>query len=283
MIRPHFFGFNQETAGSNSFQNNTGSKDIQRLALLESERLMQALSDAGVVLHAFDNPLVSCPDAVFPNNWFSTHPDGTWIKYPMAAANRRPERREEICAWLSKRYAKHIDYSESEHEGVFLEGTGSLVIDHTTRRVYASLSGRTDKALLMRWADAMNMQAFAFNTCYNGLPVYHTNVVMAILAGGISILCTKVIVDDSPAKLLVERGPLIEVGVEAMLKLAANCIALSSAAGDPVLLIGSGAWQALSARDRRLLESAHLVILAAIPTIEQIGGGGVRCMVAELF
>src|SRR5580692_5870660 len=189
MVRPACFGFNPQTAASNAFQQAADSPEAahaQRLALAEFDALAEAVQGAGVeVLIAADTPLPAKPDAIFPNNWVSFHSDGTVALYPMLAANRRGERRQEILQQVVREGRFHVsrtvDLTHREAEGKFLEGTGSLVLDRTHHVAYASLSPRTDLDVLGEFAQLMNYELVTFESLdAERRPVYHTNVVMAV-------------------------------------------------------------------------------------------------------
>src|ERR1700721_1305753 len=240
MVRPASFGFNRQTAASNAFQRppaESEAAETQELALAEFDVLAQALQRAGLeVLVAPDTPRPAKPDALFPNNWVSFHFDGTVALYPMLAPNRRCERREDLLDHVVReggfRIVRTIDLTHRETEGKFLEGTGSVVLDRAHRVAYASLSPRTDLDVLGEFAQLLDYELVTFEAGDgDGLPVYHTNVVMGI---------------------------------------------------GPRFAVSTTAWNSLEPAQRRILESHAGVIPVAIPTIERIGGGGVRCMLAEL-
>src|SRR5579863_3213999 len=210
MVRPASFGFNPQTAASNAFQragDPPGSAHAQRLALAEFDALAEALQRAGVeVLIAADTPLPAKPDAIFPNNWVSFHFDGTVALYPMLAANRRWERREEILEQVVHEGRFHvsrtIDLTHREAEGKFLEGTGSVVLDRAHRVAYASLSPRTDLDVLGEFAQQLDYELMTFDAVdAGGAAIYHTNVLMAI-GTGFAVVCSESIVEAQRAAVL---------------------------------------------------------------------------------
>src|SRR5882762_6525105 len=294
MVRPACFGFNLDTAASNAFQQSAeppGGDEAQRLALVEFDGLAKALRDAGVeVLIAPDTARPVKPDAIFPNNWVSFHVDGTVVLYPMLAPNRRAERREEVLEQVVREGRFHVsrmvDLTHREAEGKFLEGTGSLVLDRVHRVAYASLSPRTDLDVLGEFAQLLDYELVTFEAESSPeQPVYHTNVVMAI-GTRFAVVCGEAIAqrphrDAVFNKLRATGHDIVDITQRQMQEFAANLLELSTAGG-PIIALSTTAWRSLGAAQRRILESHAEVVPVAIPTIERIGGGGVRCMLAEL-
>jgi hypothetical protein len=294
MVRPVSFGFNSETAASNAFQQPADSSpegDIQPLVLGEFDALATALRRAGIeVLIAPDTPHPAKPDAIFPNNWVSFHFDGTVALYPMMAHNRRPERREDILGQVVReggfRVARTVDLTHREAEGKFLEGTGSLVLDRAHRVAYASLSPRTDLDVLGEFAQLLDYELVTFEAQDAAAqPVYHTNVIMAI-GSRFAVVCGEAIAlpphrDAVFNRLRAAGHDIVDITRQQMQEFAGNLLELSSSRG-PVLALSTTAWRSLGAAQRRILESHADLVPVAIPTIERIGGGGVRCMLAEL-
>jgi len=294
MVRPAGFGFNPQTAATNAFQQTAaspGADETQRLVLMEFERLAGALQRAGVeVLIASDTPVPPKPDAIFPNNWVSFHFDGTVALYPMLAANRRAERREEILEQVVRegrfRVSRTVDLTHREAEGKFLEGTGSLVLDRAHRVAYASLSPRTDLDVLGEFAQLLDYELVTFEARDAAAqPVYHTNVVMAI-GTRFAVVCGEAIAqpphrDAVFNKLRAAGHDIVDITRRQMLEFAGNLLELAPARGH-VAALSTTAWRSLGPAQRRILESHAEVVPVAIPTIERVGGGGVRCMLAEL-
>jgi hypothetical protein len=295
MVRPASFGFNPQTAASNAFQQNpteTAETDTQRIALDEFDGVAKALQRAGVaVLVAQDTVWPAKPDAIFPNNWVSFHSDGTATLYPMLAPNRRWERREEILEQVVReggyRVSRTFDLTHREAEGKFLEGTGSLVLDRPHRVAYASLSPRTDLDVLGEFAQLLDYELVTFEGRDSATePVYHTNVVMAI-GSRFAVVCGEAIVESTHRdavfnKLRAAGHDILDISLRQMLNFAANVLELAPAAGGRVIALSTTAWRCLDAAQRRILESHAEVIPVSIPTIERVGGGGVRCMLAEI-
>jgi hypothetical protein len=294
MVRPASFGFNPQTAASNAFQQVTdspGEAETQKLVLDEFDGLAKALQHAGVeVLIAPDTPRPVKPDAIFPNNWVSFHFDGTVALYPMLAPNRRTERREDILEQVVREGRFHVsrtvDLTHREAEGKFLEGTGSLVLDRAHRVAYASLSPRTDLDVLGEFAQLLDYELVTFEAVDAAAqPVYHTNVVMAI-GTRFAVVCGEAIAQpphrDAVFNMLRVAGhDIVDITRRQMLEFAGNLLELAPAGG-PVVALSTTAWRSLGLTQRRILESHAEVVPVAIPTIERIGGGGVRCMLAEL-
>jgi hypothetical protein len=294
MVRPTSFGFNSQTAASNAFQqpaDSSAEKDMQALVLGEFDALATALQRAGIeVLIAADTPYPAKPDAIFPNNWVSFHFDGTVALYPMMAHNRRPERREDILGQVVRegrfRVARTVDLTHREAEGKFLEGTGSLVLDRAHRAAYASLSPRTDLDVLGEFAQLLDYELVTFEALDAGAqPVYHTNVIMAI-GSRFAVVCGEAIAlpphrDAVFNRLRASGHDVVDITRQQMQEFAGNLLELTSSGG-PVLALSTRAWRSLGAAQRRTLEAHAGVLPVAIPTIERIGGGGVRCMLAEL-
>jgi hypothetical protein len=294
MVRPASFGFNPQTAASNAFQQPPAAPDAaeaQGLVLGEFDALAKTLQRAGVeVLIAPDTPQPVKPDALFPNNWVSFHFDGTVTLYPMLAPNRRWERREEVLDRVVReggfRIVRTVDLTHREAEGKFLEGTGSLVLDRANRVAYASLSPRTDLDVLGEFAQLLDYELVTFEAVDGGgQPVYHTNVVMAI-GSRFAVICGESIAhprhrDAVFDKLRGAGHDIVDISRPQMQQFAGNMLELA-AAGGPLIALSTTAWNSLEPAQRRTLESHAGVIPAAIPTIERIGGGGVRCMLAEL-
>lgn len=298
LVRPGRFGFNADAAATNRLQNRPqdGAAAIQAQALSEFEALRAALVAEGVrVCVADDAPEPPRPDAVFPNNWVSFHADGTVVLYPMQPANRRAERREEIvaqaCRELDFPLRRRLDLSGHERDGRFLEGTGSLVLDPRRRVAYACLSPRTDLALLNEWCALLDYAPMPFRaTDAAGVPWYHTNV-MLCLGTGFALVAAESIEPQDRDRVLQSLAAsgrdLIEIDRAAVAAFAGNMLELSAsdeALGDVrVLVMSAQARQSLPARTwSRLSGAVDSVLVVPVPTIERVGGGGVRCMIAEV-
>src|SRR5580692_3314689 len=255
MVRPASFGFNQQTAASNAFQQPPASSEAaeaQELALAEFDGLAQALQRAGVeVLIAPDTPRPAKPDALFPNNWVSFHFDGTVALYPMLAPNRRAERRDDILEQVVRggrfRISRTVDLTHREAEGKFLEGTGSLVLDRTNRVAYASLSPRTDLDVLGEFAQLLDYELVTFEGRDGaGQPVYHTNVIMAI-GTRFAVVCGEAIAHPPHREAVFNKlqsagHDLIDISLRQMQEFAGNLLELESAGGRVIALSTTG-WR----------------------------------------
>ena len=294
MVRPGCFGFNPETAASNAFQRPPSADPAgpHAAALAEFDAAVSALRHAGVeVFVAEDTPEPPKPDAVFPNNWVSFHRDGRIVLYPMQAPSRRAERREALIEDLARtggfRVSGTEDLSYREAEGKFLEGTGSLVLDRSARVAYACLSPRTDLDVLGEFAQRLDYDPVAFEAFdQRGRPVYHTNVLMAV-GSRFAVVCAEAIADSRQRAEVLSRlsgtgHDIVEITQAQMASFAGNCLELSPPAGR-VIVMSDTAWDSLQGAQRELLERQGRVLRVAIPTIESVGGGGIRCMLAEVY
>jgi hypothetical protein len=294
MVRPASFGWNPETASSNRFQAApSGDDDARRLAAGEFDALAAALTDAGVTVHALaDRPDPACPDAVFPNNWVSLHADGTVALYPMFAPNRRRERRLDLLLELERqgafRVERLLDLTHHELRGRFLEGTGSVVFDHASRVAYACRSPRTDAAVLDELCGELGYESVMFDaTDAGGVPVYHTNVMLSI-GRAYALLCAEAVAGEQRDALRERLGTggrrLLEIDRPAMSNFAGNVLELRGAAGRGVLAASQRAVRSLPPAVAAALEDCvGRIVAVPVPTIERLGGGSVRCMLAEVF
>jgi len=286
LVRPAAFGFHAEAAASNAFASVSADAGVRAHAIRESERLARALDAAGVEVRVLDDLAEpDKPDAVFPNNWVSFHADGTMVLYPMATAARRLERDthrlESLLAGFAVR--RTVDLSRHEHEGRFLEGTGSLILDRPRRRAFASHSPRTDPAVIAEFDQALGYSTTLFDAAdANGRPVYHTNVLLS-LGTRFAMLCGEAVPEAQRSGLIESLGrTVIDVGFDQMRQFACNLIELRSRAGDPVIAMSVAALNALRPDQRRTLEGFGSLVAVPIPTIEAVGGGSVRCMIADI-
>jgi len=300
MVRPAAFGYNSETALTNKLQHPGDGPDPQtnQRACVEFTSVVRALESEGVaVCIAEDTPTPAKPDAVFPNNWVSFHEDGTLVLYPLQAPNRRPERRAEIIASVIARLrfkrSRTLDLTHHEAGSRFLEGTGSLVLDHVQKIAYACRSARTDESLVREWCALMNYEPLLFEAHgADGTPLYHTNVMLSIGARW-AVVCSEAIAETDRARVLqrlrASRREIIEISAAAMLDFAANILELagrdSFGAPRSVLVLSEQARSALQQDAQiwnRLRACVDQVVAAEVPTIERVGGGSVRCMLAEV-
>lgn len=291
LVRPVCFGFNAEAAVSNVFSRASADPEVQAKVAAEFESVARALADAGVeVLILDDSAEPAKPDAVFPNNWFSTHADGTLVLYPMATAARRPERRVEAVRTLLEasgfEIRRVVDLSDNEEQDRFLEGTGSLVLDRRRRRAYANRSPRTDPAVVAQFDRQLGYSTFIFDARDpGGRAIYHTNVLLS-LGTRFAALCPEAVAAEDRRALsagIEESGrTIVEMNFAEIRRFACNLLELRSQAGDPVIALSSRAVASLRTDQRRALEGFGALVEVAIPTIESVGGGSVRCMIAEI-
>jgi hypothetical protein len=294
MVRPANFGYNTETAGNNAFQTNDKSlsgKEINARAQAEFDEFVAKLRAVGVeviVIEDSDTPLKH--DAVFPNNWFSTHEDGSLITYPMYAPMRRLERREDVVAQLIKDFGfdKHIRLEKRELSERFLEGTGSMILDRHNKIVYACRSIRTDEGLMDEFALWMGYEKVLFESYdMNGLPIYHTNVMMAL---GINccVICLDTITDavqrrEVTDKLTQTGKDIVSITRAQMNSFAGNMLQVKGADEQTYLVMSSQAYHCLTQEQIAQLELHTQLLHSPIETIESYGGGSARCMMAEVF
>ncbi len=294
LIRPSNFSFNPETVSTNAFQNEikTNNNDLIRKNAIEEFNLFaEILKLKGVNVSIFDDTLLPAkPDAIFPNNWATFHSDGTVILYPMFAPNRRQERRQDILDSLKQNFkiTNIIDFSNYEKENKFLEGTGSIVFDHENKIAYACLSSRTDKELFIKVSDLLQYQPVYFHASdKNGKEIYHTNVMMCI-GEKFAIVCMDSITNEEEKEKVVTSlsrtgHQLIDITFEQINNFAGNMLALCTKENKNILVLSQCAFDSLSEiQKKELLKYTELVPIS-IKTIETIGGGSARCMIAEVF
>lgn len=292
MVRPARFGHNAETAGSNFFQRAAELPgDEAASALREFDALALALARAGVrVLEFAGQRNAALPDEVFPNNWLSLHADGTAVLYPLLAPIRRRERRTDVLAELRERHGYRIgrvvDLTQFENRGEFLEGTGSLVLDRQHHIAYACLSPRAHVAPLAELARALGYETVAFSAVDRaGRPIYHTNVLLAI-GTRFAAVCTATIADPTERRAVVARleatgHELVDLGFDQLEAFAGNLLELRGSRG-PVIALSASALRSLDDGARRTLERHGELVTTDVATIERVGGGSVRCMLAEV-
>ena len=296
MIRPVAFRRNEVTRPTNSFQSTTPDKDPENTAAKarnEFDNCASTLQDHGIDVRIFPGrESIDLPDEIFPNNWMSTHPDGTVVLYPMMAWNRREERRKDILDQLQQqadgfRIERIVDLSHLEQENHFLEGTGSLVLDHANRLAYASLSPRTHVEALREFGREMNYDIIAFNAKgQRGRAIYHTNVMMS-LGEKFAVVCLESIpeLDDRlRVAMRLERSgrEVIELGAKQLRYFCGNILQLRSADG-PVIVMSKRARRGLDEHQIAALRRHGDIVSVDVGTIETFGGGSVRCMLTELL
>ncbi|MCK5103385.1 MAG: amidinotransferase [Cyclobacteriaceae bacterium] len=292
MVRPDQFGYNTETAKSNTFQKKRlicENHNCRKEALAEFESFVELLRKHQIEVLVFNSPAEKeAPDAVFPNNWISFHEDGKVILYPMLTKNRRIERRTEIVDELGKSFEikKIIDLSSEELKGRILEGTGSIVFDHINKFAYANESARTNKHLFYDVCQLLGYQGIFFKAVdENGMDIYHTNVLMTI-GEGYAVVCKEAI--DEPDRGFVINNlqasglEVIEISFDQMNHFAGNMIQLKSKDGKNYLVMSQAAFEILTEAQLNQLSNYVEFIHSDIHTIESVGGGSARCMIAGI-
>ena len=298
MVRPYDFGFNEETGMDNEFQKKPSESEtrINEKANREFCDMVDRLRQEGVIVLILEKPEEihqKTPDAIFPNNWFSTEHDGTLITYPMAARNRRVERRpldvEKLLNTHGYSVRNVINVGCIDETERFLEGTGSMVIDHRAEIVYAARSNRCHEAqfdnfIRLRFYE----EGILFNTLSSkGRPIYHTNVMMSI-GEKFAVACLDCIPDSTEQKRvassLEKSFDLIPISLDQMEKcFCGNILQVNSVSGDPLIIMSQRASKGFTDAQHRKLEQYGKIVAVNLDTIETIGGGSARCMMAEIF
>ncbi len=295
MIRPANFGFNDQTAENNYFQNPTENKYSEKSIALkvieEFDNMVEILRSKGVnVIVIQDTKKPPKPDAIFPNNWISFHENGAVITYPMFAPNRRIERRESIVEDLSEKFdvKRRYTFEHYEEDEMFLEGTGSMLFDRIENIVYAGLSKRTDPRLIDKFCVLMDAERVIFHTeDRNGDAIYHTNVMMA-LGEDFVVLCKESIpnkkeLDELLASLNNTGKEIVDISFDQMESFTGNMLQVRNIEGDTYIVLSQAAYDSLTIQQVKTLSRKSELLPIDIPTIEYYGGGSVRCMMAEVF
>lgn len=292
MVRPAAFGFNEETALTNAFQSRGADLEAaNEKAQIEFDRAVNDLRNAGVHVQVFEDSTEPVkPDAIFPNNWISLHGDGTLVLYPMCTPNRRAERRQDIVEHICEAYdvKSVLDFSGEENNGRYLEGTGSVVFDHTNKVAYACLSPRTDKELFERLCKILEYEAVSFYAHdAQGKEIYHTNVMMCI-TDKLVVICLASISEESEkqkvlSKIKESEREVIDISFTQMEKFAGNMLGLKSKTGEDLIVMSETALNVLDENQKQVIDSKGIIVSLKIPTIENIGGGSARCMITEVF
>lgn len=293
MVRPLTFGYDAETAKSNAFQHQSAMStgEIRRKAGAEFEAAVKILRDNGIEVIVFDDPeAIDKPDAVFPNNWLSTWPDGHIYLYPMATESRRRERSKTALEQLKQSFTAQetIDISYSEANGHFLESTGVMIFDHIAKIVYGCRSIRCDEALFRNHAAILGYEPIIFDAFdTTGYPIYHTNVLMGVQTTT-AVVCLDAIGDTAQKEVVIHQltstgHDIIDISHEQMKAFCGNVLEITNKNGERFLAMSQHAYDAFTIDQRQRLSRDKTLLPIAIPTIETIGGGSVRCMLAEIF
>lgn len=291
MIRPVNFGFNEQTALSNTFQTQSANQQtVQAMALAEFDNLVKILRYNGVsVIVVEDTPEPHTPDSIFPNNWISFHDNGDVFTYPMQAKNRRLERRDDIIRKLENKFRINhvIDLSRFEQKNQFLEGTGSMVLDRENMLAYACLSPRTDQQVLDAFCKQTGYKAVSFHAFdQNGFAIYHTNVMMCI-GSNFAVICLDSIIDPTEKETVINSlrrsgKQIISITSDQMNHFAGNMLEITNSRNDTLIVMSKSAFNALQYEQKAVLSSFGKLICSDINTIETNGGGSARCMIAEV-
>ena len=288
MVRPYQFYFNQQTAANNFFQSNVNIENANELAIAEFDAMVEKLRAHQIKVNVVqDTKDPSTPDSIFPNNWVSTHEGGTLCLYPMFAQNRRAERKSTVIDFLESNYKieNTLDLTDLEKEGIFLEGTGSMVLDHQNKLAYGCLSERLDKNAFNEWCDKMQFKAIAFKAVDDkAQPIYHTNVMMC-MANQFVVICLESIPNEQEKQIVLEsfkksNKEVIEISQDQLNHFAGNMLQVFDTNEKPHLIMSEQAHTSLDPAQVKSLEKYNPILPISIPTIEALGGGSTRCMMA---
>ena len=297
LVRPAYFGVNSQTAINNFFQKPNLIDDASLLisALREFDDFIYLLKDNDIAVTVFqDDTEPKKPDSLYPNNWVSFHEDGIAVIYPLFAPNRRQERNFKILDNLGEAgydISSKVTFTEAELHGEFLEGTGSLVLDRVNYVAYASISPRTDRELVLEWCEVMEYIPIVFHATqkenYSDMPVYHTNVVMSV-GEKIAVLCSAAISNVKEKKfvadsLLKSGHSVIDITEHQMSNFAANILLVRNIKDEKFWVMSTRAYSSFNSDQIKLLETDGKIIHSSLDTIENVGGGSARCMLAEVF
>jgi len=296
MVRPAKFSSNAETIGTNQFQDcikkDHNLKSLNDRAIKEFENMLNILRENKLNVIDFNDDLsLQNSDAVFPNNWVTFHENNTAVIYPMMSASRRNEKREDILEKLVTTYSfdieKIIDLSYLEQEGMFLEGTGSVIFDRLNKIFFACLSSRTSFEALEILADKLDYSFFSFEAFSKSLPIYHTNVMMS-LGEKLAFICLDSIKDDESSRDLlnfIEIGDreVIEISIDQMNQFCGNVLEVSNIHNESLIIMSKTAFHAFTKEQRNKINNFAKIIKIPLGTIEKYGGGSARCMIAEIF
>ncbi|HLW41874.1 MAG TPA: arginine deiminase-related protein [Flavobacterium sp.] len=298
MIRPVQFRMNEQTAVNNYYQQKTEGltpENANQKAQQEFDGFVERLRSVGVnVIVVEDTKDSDTPDSIFPNNWISFHENAEVVLYPMFAENRRLERREDILDIVEENgfvIDEINDYTSAEEDNIFLEGTGSMILDRENGKVYAALSARADEELIIEFCEDNDMQPVIFEAYQTvdgeRLPIYHTNVMMSV-AETFAILCADSIDDKQERKLVINN--LKEDGKEVILiteeqvsRFAGNMLQVAGKDGQLYMVMSTQAYESLTDAQIKSIEKHCAILHAPLYTIEACGGGSARCMLAEVF
>ena len=291
MIRPAKFAYNEQTAKNNYFQKKLSLPNLNEKALEEFYNFVKVLQSNKIeVLVVQDTLEHNTPDSIFPNNWFSTHSTGELILYPMFAVNRRHERKQKVLETIEEHFCLHkvIDLTDWENKNRFLEGTGSLILDHINRIAYACRSERTDDIVFEEFYTKMNFEPQLFNAYdENEEVIYHTNVMMSI-GENYAVICSESINDNKQRVNIINslkktKKEIIEITFEQMRGFCANILEVRNSEDVNCLIMSETAKKTFTNEQREILEGHCKLVSSPLNIIEDTGGGSARCMIAEIF
>ncbi len=299
MIRPVAFNYNVQTAVNNHYQNandfNNNSNQINLRAQAEFDNFVLKLRSFGVEVIVFqDDDKFDTPDSVFPNNWISFHSNGDIALYPMFAENRRNERREDVVKYIEKNdysIRNIIDYSSAEESNIFLEGTGSIVLDRLNRKAYCAISERSNEDLLIEFCEDFEYTPVIFNAFQTVKQarklIYHTNVMMCI-ADNFVIICLDCIDDKKERNNVIEHlkedgKEIVEISENQVNSFAGNMLQVLDRNNNYVLIMSESAYNVLTPTQKNIINKYAKIVFSSLNTIETYGGGSARCMMAEVF
>jgi hypothetical protein len=290
MIEPVHFGFNAETAVNNTFQKNS-HENVQQQALKEFTDLVKLLRENDIDVTVIkDSTEPYTPDSIFPNNWISFHEDGKVFLYPMFAMNRRNERKPSVLEELKTRFGIESinDLSHYENENLFLEGTGSMVLDRENKIAYACISPRTSLVLLREFCRINDYAEVVFSSKdMNAADIYHTNVVMCV-ADRFAVVCLESIADKKEKEKVIAsfnetNKEIIEISLQQLNSFAGNMLQVKNLKNELFLVMSEQAYKSLNSLQVKKLSEYNRLLYSSLKTIETAGGGSARCMIAEIF
>jgi len=297
MIRPVNFRMNEQTAVNNYYQEDLSIKNVEinKKAQLEFDNYVNKLKSFGInVIVISDNLENDTPDSIFPNNWISFHANGTVAIYPMFAENRRLERREDVLEKLEENgfvIENVVDYTSAEEQNIFLEGTGSMILDRQNQKAYCALSPRADEELFIEFCEDFEYTPVIFtaNQTVNGAreAIYHTNVMMCV-AETFAVICLSCIDDKKERKYVLkslkeDKKEVIDISEEQVTNFAGNMLQVQGANNERILIMSQSAYDCLTKDQINRIQKHCKIISSSLSTIETCGGGSARCMMAEVF
>ena len=291
MVRPSHFAFNEETAQNNCFQQRGAHENVHKEAITQFDSLVSALraNDVDVIV-VQDTSEPWTPDSIFPNNWFSSHISGELVLYPMFAKNRQAERKPEILKLLRRKmnHPKLVDLTHWEAKGLFLEGTGSMILDRDKNIAYACRSERTSEEVLNDFCNKLGFDAVVFDAYDKvGNPIYHTNVMMEV-GTQVAIICLESIKSEVERNRVVSRltetgKVIVDISLDQVEHFAGNMLEVRSRNRNPIMVMSASARKSLTAEQEQVIGTYNKIVSVDLSTIESNGGGSARCMIAEIF